>query len=295
MPLLNFDASTVAPSVAMEPVPSGWYVATIGETELVPTTGDGLRLNYTVEIVEGPFKGRKAFDGFNIKNNSEKAVLFSQQMLSALCHAVGVIRVQTSEELHEKPVLVKLSLEAERTDANDPSKVYGARNQVKGFKNVNELGSVKLAGAEPAAQGTTPAAAKPAAGAPGWAAKPAKVAPPVANPPPAWGAPPAPAAPLPVPAPVAAPVAGPSATAKPKGPKGPAKKAAPAAPVVKYHVYISDDDMPEKTAEEVAAMLAAGMPADSMITPVGKEEWKTPSEYGIGQPVAATASPKPWG
>ena len=50
--LNNFDASQVDPSVALDPLPAGKYVAVISESELKPTkTGVGKYLQLTFQIM----------------------------------------------------------------------------------------------------------------------------------------------------------------------------------------------------------------------------------------------------
>lgn len=309
MSQLNFDATQVAPQQPLEPVPSGWYIAAMTESELVPTAaGDGLRLKYELTIIDGPYKGRKVFDGLNIKNQNPQAQEIAHQQLSAICHAVGTLRIQQSEELHNKPLGVKVVLEPQRADANDPSKIYEARNQVKGFKPAVEVTSSPGNGAAsaPVATNGAPAPATPpwAAGnaaKPAAAATPAPAAATTSTAVPPWlagktaAAPaPAPAAPAPAPASAAAP-----ATEAPKGPKGPGKKKAAAPAERRFFVYIDDNNMPLKTEAEVIAMIAQGMPEDTMVAPEGTEDWKTPAEHGVSPKAtpaaeAASTGKPPW-
>lgn len=311
MSTLNFDATTVAPQQPIEAIPAGWYKAAVTESELVPTAdGSGTRLKYELTILEGPFKGRKVFDGFNLSNANPQAVEIAQQQLSALCHATGVLRVQDSTQLHNIPVGVKISLDAKRTvdalnNATNPAtkqpyvegtagtKTYDAQNRVKAFKNVNEV----------TADSATPGAAPAANGgpvAPNWAvakpATPASVAPATSavlvgpgttsNALPPWEQ----NKPAAAPAPVVAPAA-PAAVA-PKGPKGPKKAPAKAAPERKFFVYFADDNMPLQTEAEVIANFAKGMPQDTPLlleADLDSGDWKDAAQYGIGGVVAPAA------
>ena len=157
---LSFDATKVAPQQPLEAIPReqcGWMPAIIIESEVAATktNKDGTRLALTAEIIDGDCKGRRVFDGFNLKNSNKVAEEIGMAQLSALCHATGVMKVSDSKELHSKPFLLKVGYEDGRTVGD---KSYEPRNFMAGFK--------PLEGA---------AAATPAAGtggaAPAWAGK----------------------------------------------------------------------------------------------------------------------------
>ena len=91
MPTLNgFNANEVDPNFAFEPVPSGKYLAVITESEMKPTkSGTGSYLQFTFEILDGQFKGRKVWARLNLVNSNEMTVKIAQAELSAICRAVG--------------------------------------------------------------------------------------------------------------------------------------------------------------------------------------------------------------
>lgn len=286
---LNFDASKVEPAKPLDPVPAGTYPVTITDGEIKPTNdGSGKRFNFELTIADGDFRGRKIFDGLNIENKSAKAQEISQQQLSAICHATGVIQLQDIQQLFAIPFLAKIGFEDRRQDKEDENKWYDARNTFKGAK--------PLDGAAPAPSGAALPnwAGKPAAGSPAPAAAPAT---------PPWLAGKAAAPAAPAAASVAAAAA--SAPAKPKGPAAPAAKPAPAPAKAerKFFVFVSADDMPLKNETEVAAMLAQGMPVDTQLSLADKDGgfdeaagWKPASQQGIGAatpPAAATPAGAP--
>lgn len=306
MSTINFDATQVAPQQPMEAIPAGWYKAAVTDSVLEPTAdGTGKRLKYEMTVLDGEFKGRKVFDGFNLKNKNAQTVEIAQQQLSGLCHATGVLRVQDSTQLHNIPVLVKVSLDAARTvdvanNTIDPrtkqpyapdaagTKTYEAQNRIKGFKNVNDgapSASAPAAASAPVAPGW--ATAKPATPAPASApAASAPVASTTSNALPPWEA--AKAAPAATPA---------AAPAKP-APKGPKKPAAVKADDRKFFVYISDENMPLKTVAEIQADFAKGMPADTPLLlekDIDSGEWKDAAGYGLdgASAPAASATPAP--
>ena len=195
----NFDASQVKPSAPLEAIPAGFYNVAVTDGEIVPTKdGSGERLTLELTVLDGDFKGRKIFDGLNIKNKNPQAQEIAWQQLSAICHATGVLRLTDVQELYNKPFSAKIGYEGNRTDPQT-GQTYEARNTFKGAKPLNA--GTAPTGAAPAA---APAGGMPAGGmpAPSWAA-PAK---------PATAAPAQPAAPLPS-APTVPPFAAPAPVA----------------------------------------------------------------------------------
>lgn len=154
MAQLNFDASQVAPSEALEAIPAGWYNAQMTASEMKPTSdGTGAYLQAEFTVLSGDYAGRKLFDRINLQNKNPVAVEIGYKTLSAICHAVGVIQVQDSQQLHGRPLQLKVSLRAAGPGAD--GKHYEASNEVKGYKGMDGAG-VPMAGA-------------PAGGAPSWA------------------------------------------------------------------------------------------------------------------------------
>ncbi len=104
MVALNFDANTVEPSEAFEALPAGWYQTIISNSEMKPTSRkDGSYLQLEMTIIEGQFAGRKLFDRLNIHNSNQVAQEIAYKTLSAICHAVGVMQLQDSAQLHGAP------------------------------------------------------------------------------------------------------------------------------------------------------------------------------------------------
>ncbi len=181
MAQLNFDARQVAPAAALDPIPSGWYNAQIVGSEMKPTSaGDGAFLAMELQVLDGPYAGRKVFDRLNLQNKNPVAVEIAYKQLSAICHAVNVIQVQDSQQLHGRPLQVKVSLRPAST--GDDGKQYDANNEVKGYRAMENGGAVAPAGA-------------PQGGAPAWAGQPQQAAPqppaPTAGPTPPWAQQPA--------------------------------------------------------------------------------------------------------
>lgn len=127
---LNFDANTVAPTEAFDPIPAGWYKGQIIESEMKPTkAGDGSYLSLTIQVLEGEFNNRRIFTNLNLDNKNPIAVEIAYRTLSAICHATGVVQVQDSQQLHNLPFEFKVSVKPAENG-------YEAGNDVKGFRPI---------------------------------------------------------------------------------------------------------------------------------------------------------------
>ena len=167
MAQLNFDATQVAPDLGFETVPAGWYNAMIDESEMKPTKdGSGAYLQTRFNIIDGQYANRKISMRLNLRNTNPVAQEIAYKQLSAICHAVGVMQVADSSQLHGRPMKVKVKVRAASGD-------YEASNEISAFKNINE----QVEGAPQAAPtaGGAPWAQQPAAApqAAPWAGQPA--------------------------------------------------------------------------------------------------------------------------
>ena|ERR1700722_20284655 len=162
----EFDATTVEPSKPREVISPGWYTAIVDASDVKPTKkaqeaeqygGPGAEdrlLALTFRVVEGEHKDSLIFTNLNIVNGNPQAQEIAQRELSALCHAVGKLKVKDSAELHNKPLRIKVDVEKKEG--------YNPRNIVKGYE---PAAGAQVAGSAPSATVAT-APAKPA-----WATK----------------------------------------------------------------------------------------------------------------------------
>ena len=156
----SFDASTVAPQAVTGPIPAGTYLAHCTESDVGPLkSGNGTGLKMTFEILDGQYKGRRVWENLNIQHTNEDTQRIAQSQLSALCHAVNVIKLEDTAALHFKPVKIKVVV-------REAQGQYQASNNIKGYESAG--------GATPAfapASEAAPAAAAPASKTPAWAKK----------------------------------------------------------------------------------------------------------------------------
>lgn len=128
----TFDATQVEPQGDFTPVPPGEYKVQIISSEMVETASkNGHMLKLELEIIEGSQAGRKLFDRLNLDNPNQQAVEIAQRALSAICHAVGKLSVQDSEELHMQPMIAVVKVDPARTSNG---KEYGPSNSIKTYK-----------------------------------------------------------------------------------------------------------------------------------------------------------------
>jgi len=125
--LAGFDASTVEPQSAFEPIPAGKYLALISESEMKPTkTGSGQYLQLTFVILDnGPYSGRHIWTRLNLQNSNRTAEDIAQRELSAICRAVNVLRPQDSADLHNIPLAIIVGMERNKGTGELTNRIKG--------------------------------------------------------------------------------------------------------------------------------------------------------------------------
>ena len=165
MAFLNeeFDANELPQgNGSFEPLPAGWYTATISQAELKDTkAGNGQYIKLRYDITGPSHQGRVVFGNLNIKNANPKAEEIGRQQLGDIMRAIGLAKVTDTDQLIGGQIGIKLSI---KDDAQ-----YGASNEVKGFKSVS--GSAAPVANVIPANAFAPTQAAPAKTAPPWAKK----------------------------------------------------------------------------------------------------------------------------
>ena len=201
MAMLNFNAGEHE-AQSFDLIPAGWYEAVVVKSELVQIkSGRGTMLKLQLKLQGNEkYNGRVVFDQMNINYPDNPVVQdIAERQLAALCHAVHVLNLTDTEQLHGIPVSIKVGIRVSSED--DKKRGYDDQNVIKGYKTID--GAVAAPSAPVAAPTVPPVAPKPAtpAAAPVAAAAPRRGRPPKAATPPV-----APVEEAPVPsAPVAAP------------------------------------------------------------------------------------------
>ena len=151
-----FDAADLPQSNSYEVLPAGWYEVAITGAELKATkNADGQYIKVRYDVTGPTHQGRVVFGNLNIQNASAKAEEIGRQQLGEIMRAIGLTRVQDTDQLIGGQLSIKL--EVKPADGQ-----YNASNEVKGFRAI-------AGGAAPKPQVTAPAAQAPARAAPPWA------------------------------------------------------------------------------------------------------------------------------
>ncbi len=151
MAILNFNANEVEPNTPFEVIPAGKYNAVIVESEMKATrAGTGRYLKLVFEITDGDFAGRKLFASINLENPNQDAVRIGRAELSAVCHAVNVLNLQDTVQLHNLPLII--SVRVKKNQDGEPT------NEVRGYE---PRSGVKIPATPPPVQPRATASATP--------------------------------------------------------------------------------------------------------------------------------------
>ena len=111
MASLSFNANDIKPTASFDPIPAGKYLAAIVESTTKPTkNGAGEYLEIVLEVLEGPYKGRRLWERLTLKHPNDVVVRIASANLSAICHAVAVMTLRDSHELHDIPMTSTIAL-----------------------------------------------------------------------------------------------------------------------------------------------------------------------------------------
>ena len=131
-----------------DPIPAGDYTVIVTKSEMKNTKqGDGKLLELTLQVVGEEGKGRLLWDRLNLDNPNATAVEIAKRTLGDICRAVGVLTPSDSSELHDKPLVARVTVEP-RKDTGEPS------NRIKRY--------LAVGGETPKAAAPAPSAPKPA-------------------------------------------------------------------------------------------------------------------------------------
>ena len=141
----TFEADAMPVSEkSYEPLPAGWYTASITAAELKNTkAGTGQYIAIRYDIIGPTHQGRIVFGNLNIRNPNPKAEEIGRQQLGEVMRAIGIAKVQDTDELIGGQLSIKVDIRS--------SEQYGDQNEVRAFKAI--AGSTPPAPAVKAAAG----------------------------------------------------------------------------------------------------------------------------------------------
>ena len=119
-----FDATGIEPTTGYDVLPAGKYRAQIVESEMrVTRNGMGQFLWLMLDIIEGPYQGRKLFDQLNLVNSNPQTVEIAQRTLSAICHATGKLQVNDSVDLHLVPMTIQVGVKPPKDGCSEKNTI----------------------------------------------------------------------------------------------------------------------------------------------------------------------------
>lgn len=123
----EFKADEMPQSSNFDPIPAGWYTATIAGAELKDTkAGNGKYISVRFDITGPSYEGRAVFTNLNINNPNPKAEEIGRQQLGDIIRAIGLPSVTDTDQLLGGSLSIKVTV---KDDAE-----YGKSNDIKGFK-----------------------------------------------------------------------------------------------------------------------------------------------------------------
>lgn len=138
------------------PLPEGWYQVSVAGAEIRPTkdkTGQYIAVRY--DVVGPTHQGRVVFGNINIKNKSTQAEEIGRQQLGSLMRAIGLARVDDTDQLIGGNLQIKVSIRQ--------SEGYDPQNEVRQWKAIE--------GSTPSVPSAQTAQSSDAKAAPPWAKK----------------------------------------------------------------------------------------------------------------------------
>lgn len=118
MAKLNFNASAVQiPQRTYGPLPAGKFeMMVIKSDNKAIKAGNGHYLELEMQVISGEHSGRRHWERLNLDNPSKKTVEIAEEQLARLCAALGLAKIEDSEELHDRPFIAKVEI-----DKKDPT------------------------------------------------------------------------------------------------------------------------------------------------------------------------------
>lgn len=123
----SYAADDLPQGNAFDPLPDGWYDVNITKAEVKDTkTGGGAYISVGYTVTGPSHEGRIVFGNLNIRNQNPKAEEIGRQQLGDLMRAIGLAKVEDSDQLIGGSCKVKLKIKRDEQ--------YGDKNEVVAWK-----------------------------------------------------------------------------------------------------------------------------------------------------------------
>jgi hypothetical protein len=125
---LNFEMLEPDAKTEFQPLPEGWYSASVFQTERTTSAAGNDYLNVTFEVTSADHAGRRQWDNFNLWHPGENVRGISERRFSDLARAVGFSNTpKDSDELLDLHLDIYLKIDSGNSD-------YGPKNKVVAYR-----------------------------------------------------------------------------------------------------------------------------------------------------------------
>jgi hypothetical protein len=123
-----FNPSEHEPTRDFEVLPPGDYPVIIEAACIKETKArTGHYIELTLQVLDGPAKGRKLWDRLNIDNQNTTAVEIAKRQLAAIGQAIGIVLIEDTDQLVNQVLYAVV-------------KVKGDNNEVRTYINAQQAG-----------------------------------------------------------------------------------------------------------------------------------------------------------
>ena len=146
-----------------DPLPPGWYGASITEAKLKPTKdGNGQYISVRYTITGPTHEGRVVFGNLNTRNASLKAEEIGRAQLGDIMRAIGVPRLSDTDQLIGGGLQIKIA-------SRPADGQYAEQNEIKDYKAKDSSAPAFGTGSKPAPAAMPSNGEKKSKTAPPWA------------------------------------------------------------------------------------------------------------------------------
>jgi len=124
---LNINLSQTETQDTFKPIPPGWYISTIIDSE-IKQGAKGAYIRWTFEVDNFP---NKVWEIMSLNNEGEAVGLKKLKTLAVVSGHPDPNFIRDTEEFHGKRCQIRLKIEEDPTGAYDP------KNKIAGFKPMN--------------------------------------------------------------------------------------------------------------------------------------------------------------
>lgn len=134
---MNFNVNELPVSENnFEPLPAGWYTASISQADVAPTKSGGQMIKLRWDILGPTHQGRVVFGNINIQNANPEAQRIGLEQLNQLLTAAGIVDLDDTDQLISVTVQIKLSVKESEYQGEKQ-----VRNEIKGYKAIESSAS----------------------------------------------------------------------------------------------------------------------------------------------------------